>query len=416
MMSNKQGLWAVPLCALFAFALIPSAEAVIYEAGPLSLGGAMRVNYIQGDYAKDDSGAPQRGGNGGDFVLDTFRLNLDLAQDEWLGKAEYRWYNGYNFLHTGWLGYEDEALGRIEVGVNRTPFGVGPYGPANNWFFDQHYYIGLADAMKVGVKGSKKFDQWTVDLAYYVMDTPNGNGTSSESVRYSYAVVPEDVGDVPGVYELEQQVNARAVYHLESIATDLGVSAQWARLDAKDARASDADAYAFSVHSKSTWRDFALMLQVSSYTYDVKYRTDEPGTVPYKDLIVMGAYDFAWPVATEGLIPSIALSYTIQPSSPWIDSITFYNDYSMLLKEGAIDGEDFNDTTMNITGMAIAKDAWYIYVDYALSNGNYFIGDRDDDYSFGETGSYANASVGDFGANRNDRWNGRFNINFGYYF
>lgn len=64
-------------------------------------GGAIRANYIHGDYAKENSGAPQRGGNGGNFVLDTFRINLDLAKDGWIGKGEYRGYNGYNFLHTG---------------------------------------------------------------------------------------------------------------------------------------------------------------------------------------------------------------------------------------------------------------------------------------------------------------------------
>ena len=37
------------------------------EFGPLKVGGAMRANYTQGDYTKDDSGAPQRGGNGGNF-------------------------------------------------------------------------------------------------------------------------------------------------------------------------------------------------------------------------------------------------------------------------------------------------------------------------------------------------------------
>jgi hypothetical protein len=62
--------------------------------------------------------------------------------------------------------------------------------------------------------------------------------------------------------------------------------------------------------------------------------------------------------------------------------------------------------------MSIARGGWFIYVDYALSNGNLFVGNRDD--VFGDT--VADSSVGDLGANRNDRWNSRFNINFGYYF
>jgi hypothetical protein len=63
------------------------------------------------------------------------------------------------------------------------------------------------------------------------------------------------------------------------------------------------------------------------------------------------------------------------------------------------DADGFNDSAMNVIGMAIARGGWYIYVDYAFSNGNYFVGDS-----------------GDFGANTDDDWQKRFNINFGYYF
>ena len=92
------------------------------------------------------------------------------------------------------------------------------------------------------------------------------------------------------------------------------------------------------------------------------------------------------------------------------DSITFYNDYSVIIKDGELaDGTEFNDSAMNVTGMAIARGGWYIYVDYADSNGNYFVGNEGDDYS-------TISGVGDFGVNGNDEWNGRFNINFGYYF
>ncbi len=405
--------------ALFCLVLVPRAEAIGFEVGPLEVGGAMRVNYVLGDYEKDGTGAPQRGGHGGDFELDTFRINLDYSHEGWLSKAEYRWYHRYNFLHTGWVGYEDERVGRIEAGLNRTPFGVGPYGPANSWFFDQHYYVGLSDAMRLGVKYTRTIDQLTLDLGYYPMDMVNGRGASDESTRYTYAIVPEDVADIPGVYEMQHQLNARAIYSVDQIATDLGVSAQWSRLDAQDNRASNSDAYAFSVHSRSTMGPVGLMLQLTSYKYDADYARDENGVGPSNDLIVMGAYDFAWPVASKGIIPSVALSYTITPQTEWVDSITFYNDYSVILKDGEVNGKDFNDSALNVTGMAIAKDNWYIYVDYALSSGNYFVGNRDDDYGFGEEEeepSYANASVGDFGANQNDKWNGRFNINFGYYF
>jgi hypothetical protein len=71
-------------------------------------------------------------------------------------------------------------------------------------------------------------------------------------------------------------------------------------------------------------------------------------------------------------------------------------------------------------GAAWARGGWYIYTDLAFSDGNYFVGNEDSD---GQVESYSNvfgnngtSGVGDFGANANDHWNYRFNINFGYYF
>ncbi|MGD9341259.1 MAG: hypothetical protein PVG76_10015, partial [Chromatiales bacterium] len=47
--------------------------------GPVTVGGAMRVNYILGDYEGGSPG-PSRGSDGGNFELDTFRVNMSLDQ------------------------------------------------------------------------------------------------------------------------------------------------------------------------------------------------------------------------------------------------------------------------------------------------------------------------------------------------
>lgn len=381
-----------------------------FDIGTLTVGGAIRANYVYGDYKESGGDGPERGANGGDFELDTFRINLDFAQDAWIGKAEYRWYSGYNFLHTGWIGYKFSETTQVEAGLTRVPFGVGPYGPANSWFFDQHYYVGLADDMDVGVKYSTKIGKLAVDLAYFGMAEPSFNGDSKESARYSYDIV--DNGGEYSHYEERNQLNARAIYSfpMASLENELGVSLQWGQLQADEAFAEDSDAWAASIHDKISFDNWTVMLQLTQYNYDADYHAD---TGLSNDLIVMGAYDFAWPVASEGTIPAVAVSYTWKPPVEWIDSITFYNDYSVILKDGTFpDGRDFNDSAMNVTGMAIASGGWYIYVDYAYSNGNYFVGNEGDVYG----GDYSSSAVGDFGADLNDDWNGRFNINFGYYF
>jgi hypothetical protein len=392
------------------FLLLPAVNCAAFQTGPLSIGGAIRANYVNGDYTPNGTDAPQRGDNGGNFELDVFRINLNYSSNDVLGKVEYRWYDGYNFFHTAWIGYQWKEDTQIQVGLNRVPFGVGAYGPANSWFFDQHYYVGLADDMDCGVKISKNTGTLRLDLAYYVAAEPNGRGGSDDSARYSYDIV--DTGTAYGNYEERHQFNFRGIYSLDmgsGIKEDIGISLQAGMLEADEKFADDTWAYAGSIHSKTTMGSWALMLQLTKYDYETDY--NDPALSD--DLIQMGAFDFAWPVAASGVIPAAALSYTYKPEVEWIDSLTFYNDYSVIIKDGKdAAGNDLNDSTLNVTGVAIASGGWYIYVDYAYSNGNYFVGNEGDVYG----ATYAASSVGDFGANGNDDWNGRFNINFGYYF
>ena len=121
----------------------------------------------------------------------------------------------------------------------------------------------------------------------------------------------------------------------------------------------------------------------------------------------MGAYDFAWPAATRAWVPAASLSYRYNTTQlPWLDYVLPYIEYSSIIKDVA----ELNDSEMVTLGAAWAHDGWYIYTDMVHSNGNLFVGNIGDDYSNIYDG------VGDFGANGNDRWNTRFNINFGYYF
>src|SRR5690606_35152822 len=51
------------------------------QLGNLSIGGAMRVNYVIGDY--ESGPGATRGSSGGNMMLDTFRINLDYVKGPW---------------------------------------------------------------------------------------------------------------------------------------------------------------------------------------------------------------------------------------------------------------------------------------------------------------------------------------------
>ncbi|GAA5481630.1 hypothetical protein [Haloferula sargassicola] len=374
-----------------------------FYLGDLRIGGAIRANFVLGDYTHNGTTAPQRGGHGGNFELDTFRINLDYDRGEpgFLAKAEYRWYDGYNFAHTAWLGWRFEDDSVLQAGLNRVPFGAGPYGTSHNWFFDLGYYVGLTDDMDLGLNYRKEAGDWTLDLAYYAAAEPNFRGATADSARYSYDIV--DNGSPNSHYRERHQVNLRAIRHFsfgEDRSFDAGASFQAGLLEADPRFANDSHQLAAAVHGTYQRGPWEVVAQLTGYDYAADYR---PGTGLSNDLIGMGAYDFEFPVASRGLLPAVGIAYTWEPeNNDWFDSITFYDDFSILLKDGCDNaGVSLNDSAMNVLGMAIARGGWYVYVDWAYSNGNYFIG---------------NESFTNFGANRGQRWQSRFNINFGYYF
>lgn len=360
--------------------------------GPLRVGGAMRANYAIGDYPETD-GASRAFEDGGNFNLDTFRINLDYADGPYLGKLEYRWYNGYHFLHTGWLGYQFDEKRQLQLGVNRVPFGPKAYGVSQSWFFDQHYYLGLADDMDLGVKYHHEAGNWKWDVAYYFADEGDYTGTSSDSARFSYDVVNES-GDG---YEERNQFNLRGIYRFSTnnVETDLGASLQYGELKSRGVQ-HDGDRYAASVHMVNKWGQFTLASQISYYRFDV----DSRQPLATDKLVQMGAYDFPSTAAAEAWIPAISLSYYLETNQiAWLDYVIPYIEYSSVVKVE----DSFNDSELATIGAAWAKDNWYIYTDLSASNGNEFIGG---DAAFGDR----------LGANQDDDWQTRFNINFGYYF
>jgi hypothetical protein len=361
--------------------------------GTLKIGGAIRVNYAIGDYG-DKTGGPSRAvDDGGDFDLDTFRINLDYTNGAFIGKVEYRFYDTLHMLHTGWLGWNFADGSQLQVGVNRVPFGPGPYGVSQSWFFDQHYYVGLADDMDLGIKYTTAMGDLKLDLAYYYTDEGTWSGNSKQSSRYSYDVVNESgMG-----YEERNQFNIRGIYSLQGmpVATDLGVSLQYGELKSEGPQ-DDGDHYAASVHMVNKWDNFTLATQLTRYAFDV----DAAQPLGTDKLVQFGAFDFPNTVAAKGWIPAISLSYYKEtPSIAWLDYVIPYAEYSVILK----DEDDFNDSDLVTVGAAWGRGGWYIYSEVAYSNGNEFVGGETD---FGDR----------LGANVDDDWQYRLNLNFGYYF
>ncbi|WP_221031537.1 hypothetical protein [Actomonas aquatica] len=365
----------------------------------LRIGGAVRVNYYGGDYTDNSPATAADAAGNGAVALDTFRVNVDYARGPWSAKAEYRMFRGYygndsyHFLHTGWIGYEFENADTLQVGVNRVPFGPGPYGISQSWFFDQHYYVGLADDMDLGVKYSGTRGDWDFDVAYYVSDEGSWSGSTRDSARYSYDVVNESGSG----YGERNQFNARAIRHFTAgeWSFDVGASAQWGQLHSYGPQ-DDGDHYAFSFHPTARWQNWTFAAQLTTYRLNV----DAAQPLGTDTLVQFGAYDFPTTLAADAWLGSASLSYTLQtPTIAWLDYLVPYLEYSSINKREA----GFNDSELLTYGVAWAHGGWYIYTEVARSNGNDFVGNL---------GGFNSR----FGANPNARWLTRYNLNFGYYY
>ncbi|MCE2436924.1 MAG: hypothetical protein J4F97_02775 [Pseudomonadales bacterium] len=386
----------------------PPEEEAKPKESPIRIGGTFGVNYAYGDYAGDS----RRGSGTGDVDLEVFRLDADLDHDTVIGRVEYRFYDDSSMMHTAWLGYQSEQFGTVKAGIVRVPFGPGPYGVSSSWFFDQHYYVGLIDDMDLGIRWTRSHGELTVDLAYFLQDEGHWDGESRDSARYSYDPVtwdehvgPDgevDYGAGENGFEEDGQLNLRAVYAIDG--GQLGASIQYGWLEGKNIDESGADHFAASVHGTGSFGDFKLVSQLSHYRYDIT--DDTPwGT---GDLIPMGAFDFAWPVASEGWIPALSLRYNGVDTShlSWLESVTPYVEWSSILKER----DDFNDSSMWTAGALWYWGGLYVCTEVAMSDGNFFVGNKGDSYGNLYDG------VGDLGANGNDKWNARFNVNARHYF
>ena len=377
------GMIALTL-ALF---LMPAQDATA-EDNPVSIGGALGVNWVYGDYDN------RRGEDLGDVDLEIFRLNADLNHNGLIGRVEYRYYDGYSMMHTAWLGYQSDEVGTVRAGIVRAPFGPGDYGVSSSWYFDQHFYVGLIDDMDLGVRWTKSVGGLDVDLAYFFEDEGHWDGDSLDSARYSYDPTIREYDDI-GVAGFKEngQINLRVVYPMEG-GGDVGASIQYGRLEGTNIDDSGADHFAASVHGTTSFGNVKLVSQVSYYKYDI---TDDTPWEGGGDLILVGAYDYTDLIASEGWIPSVSLRYEGIDTSEltWVDSVTPYVEWSSILKQS----DGFNDSSLLTIGASWYWGGVYVYTDLGFSDGNLFVGPS-----------------GDFGVNANTEWEKRFNVNVRYYF
>jgi len=357
-------------------------------ASTIKVGGAVRFQYSFEDYDADNRD------RGGDLDLDTVRLDFNGTVSDIIFSAQYRHYQYMDVIHHADLGYQFNEHWLGTIGITQVPFGITPYN-SNSFFFSTNFYTGLEDDYDSGINFKGTYGDSTINIAYFLNDEMGGldGYVSDRSARYSYDIVGEsgcgiDDGEYVAIAGCggdsalaeNNTLNLRYAYHFGN--TEVGASYMQGDIEGSTGTVGDREAHA--IHVKSQFDNIGVMLQYTSYEYDL----DTPS-----DTITVGAYAFTDEIPTEADVYNLNLSYSLPVSIGPISNLKFYNDFSLMTnKAGSYD----NDTIMNVLGVAVTSGNLYTQVDFITAQNQPFIG-----------GSLAGDA---------DDMNSRLNVNFGYYF
>ena len=429
--------------------------------GSITLGGAIRANYISGDYNNGaaDGGVDGPSRDNGTVNLGTLILNGKYESSDFVGFAEYRFYDnissfgGTHFLNSAWLGKVFNDGSTLKVGIQEVPFGIERFGSAYGYLNHLDYVVGLSDDRDLGLTYSFVLGDWDIDLGYFVGSEPEGCGESENSSRGSYDVVtpyspvdaleynlasfapPTGSNDYPknnyllgnfSPWEEGEQINVRLKkeFYTEKFDNVIGLSYQYGELDSTDTlnRFDKGEAEAKSIFIKSTSGMWQIKASLSEYHYDID-KSKENILPPYyynPDQIVIGGFDTPFFIASKGTIHSLGVSYTIFPKLSFLDFIVPYLDYSKISKDGETNGTYYNvpvvgskfkDSEQFSIGSMFGIGQMLIYADLSYGKGSPLIGNNNSQYF---TGASFNDSQ--TGLSFDDNWQHRFTINFGYYY
>jgi len=394
-----------------AFSAIPHYLLAQDEEEPsLHVGGAVRYNMILTSYESEIDA------NSSQFTFDTWRINVLYDNPGGIGlNFEYRFYPtfGTHFIKQGWLDYQISDETEVQLGVTQVPFGNIQYN-SHNWWFSLPYYVGLEDDHDMGIKFTKRTDNFQWDFAYFFQAEPEGpsNGGDSNfgvggSGRYSYDVVP---GGNASLTE-RNQFNVRGAYQFDS--GEFGGSLQYGQLY-NSALEEFNGQFAAAVHADLNSGNFNIMPQFLYYSMDaVNNNGDDLSTA------FMGAYGIPYEVSTEAWIATLRISYSYDVEWGPITNLNFYNDFSYMqnaVGEGTTTratgdqltlDDNFQPTIQNITGFLVSAGPVFTYFDIAQGVNQPWLTDS---FGVGVGPGHEDLDIGD------SEYNIRFNINVGFYF
>lgn len=361
----------------------------------VKIGGALRFNYNYSTWK------PNQKKRGGDFGYDMARINAEASYKGVSMNFEYRLYSqsfGGGMLKQGWFAYSPSEKVELQLGLTQVPFGITQYN-SHNWFFSLNYYMGLEDDHDMGIKYSRKTDDWLIDLAFFknAEELNFGNNSDISFSRYSYDISSIDL-DGDGQFEYRNkeinQFNGKVIRILKSkkFEHQIGLSLQYGGIFNLDLN-ENGNHSALGIHYELNFKKWNFKAQWTRFNNSPKtFENDN------EDIIAMAAYGAPYLVAAYSNNYTLGISYSIDVDWKPISNLLLYNDFGMMDKTKS----EFSDSFMNVTGLLVTAGRLFTYIDFAQGKNHPWLGPL-------WTEALAQGDP-------NAKWEMRFNINFGYYF
>ncbi|MFG6136815.1 hypothetical protein [Halomonas sp. B23F22_10] len=314
----------------------------------------------------------------GDMDFGKFNLGFTGGTGKFNYSLQYRFYDGYNFLQHGWLGYDLTDDDSLKLGLVQAPFGNMDYGYLG-WYGTLPYIAGFNDNQNAGLKWDHSQGAWDTSLAFFKSDQL-GDGNEHYGANA--------VGSSAQGNSEENQLAGRVAYTFgqgTDATTEINLSAKGGQL--YNTRTGDSgDNWQAALGLSGQYGNWSTRLQATTYEYNAENPAESVSGIS-DDVIQIGAFGFNYLIPAEAEMYSASLAYSMDVDWGPVDNLYFYNDFSMIDPSGdysAINGGfgDQDDPMLNDLGMKITAGPYYAWFDIVTNkNGlNYFGSPVNDDW------------------------------------
>nr|WP_286009733.1 hypothetical protein [Salinicola sp. S1-1-2] len=361
-------------------------RSLLDEVGTPQFSGLVELGYTFNDWNEADKDTT------GDVDFGKFILGMSGGEGDLSYSFQYRFYDGYDFLHHAWAAYQFGDNDSVKLGLFQTPFGNMDYGYLS-FYGTLPYLAGFNDNQNAGISWEHSQGAWDTSLAFFKSDQlgDSNDHYGANAVGMTGTATYDANGDLidrgnQGNTE-ENQLAARIAYTFNDgtdYTTEVNLSAKGGQLYNNQTNDSG-DSWAVAAGLNGNYGNWTTLLQATTYEFNAE-NPDESVSGISDNAVEVGSFGFNFLIPAEAQMYSASLGYSMDVNWGAVDNLFFYNDFSYIDPTddySAINGGfgDMDDPMLNDLGVKVTAGRYYAWFDVITSkNALNYIGPVDDNW------------------------------------